>query len=485
MSISKPSGSATPKRPARARARGKEGGAKVGQVVPEARRVQARECLSQLEAISDRWLRQPDHVPMRLVLATYLATMRLGGAGSNVPCLMVVGGPSSGKTERVYVLNGLPGIITTSSPSGEAAFLSGTPNKERAENATGGLLGQIGQGPGIILIKDFTSILSKSDVERGKIIAAIRESADGSWTRSFGVDGGKSLTWEGRCGYIGACTDEIDRSHTSLAIMGQRFLFVRIPESAPVTTAKFKVQNYEYEEKIGIEMREAVHHCLKSELAEPHYLISENDIDRMANLATLLSYSRSAVHWDKWKREIEIIPIPESPPRVAVQMSRIWQAGGMLGLTESECWEMITRLAIDSMPYLRGIVLRLIGASPEPVRETDLVGKCGQPRTSCQRALSELAAHGLIQDNGAGRGRIKTWEPTATARDWITASGAMSTCPVIAPPSPPRTRTRESRGRRRGTDPESENNGMPEYSKDALDRTLIAETLDEIFEAQE
>jgi hypothetical protein len=441
VSISNPPDQASPAPASRFRSRSRArggGGAKIGQDVPEARRRQARESLAQVESVSGRWLRDGDGLPTRAVLATYLATMRLGGAGSTVPCLMVVGGSSSGKTERVSVLAGLPGIIAVSSPKGEASFLSGTAIKDRAKDATGGLLNQIGTGPGIIIIKDFTSILSKSDTARSEIIAAIRESADGSWTRPIGVDGGKILAWNGRAGYIGACTDEIDRSHTSLAIMGQRFLFIRIPDNDLLEAARFKIENLDYEEKVTQEIRGAVHHCLTGPLAESHLLTNKKDVNRMANLATLVSVSRSAVHWDKWKREIEMIPKPEAPPRVAAQLSRIWQAGGMLGLTESECWDIVSRLALDSIPYLRGAVLRAIAGSPEPVTEAAIRASCGQPRASCQRALSELAAHGVAEHDSPGERKVKHWTLTGTARGWLSASGA---CPIFAPP-PPRARAR-------------------------------------------
>ena len=64
-----------------------------------------------------------------------------------------------------------------SSISSEGALLSATPKREKAKNATGGLLAQIGERR--LVIEDFTTILSMNRDARAQIIAAFREIADG------------------------------------------------------------------------------------------------------------------------------------------------------------------------------------------------------------------------------------------------------------------------------------------------------------------
>jgi len=196
---------------------------------------------------------------------------------------------------------------------------------------------------------------------------------------------GKYLDWQGRCGFIAACTDVIDRSHASLAIMGPRFLFVRIPSNEPIGTMQFKFENRSHAAKVGREMREATSHLITSEIAEPYELKDPADIHRMANLATLLSYSRSAVYWDRMnKREIEFIPEPEFPIRAGEQLAQIWEAGGMLGLTEPECWEIVSRLALDSIPYVREPSCGL----SRPARSRSRRLTCGQVAGSPGQAAS-------------------------------------------------------------------------------------------------
>jgi hypothetical protein len=60
----------------------------------------------------------------------------------------------------------------------EAALLSGTPKKEMASGAKGGLLREIGPA-GIIVAKDFGSVLSMHRGARSTVLAALREVYDG------------------------------------------------------------------------------------------------------------------------------------------------------------------------------------------------------------------------------------------------------------------------------------------------------------------
>jgi hypothetical protein len=110
------------------------------------------------------------------------------------PWLLVIGGSGAAKTETLMPLTGA-GATVVSTISGEAGLLSGTPAKERAADATGGLLSLLGHR-GLLVIKDFTSILSMNRDTRALILAALREIYDGRWSRDVGAEGGRTLTWQ-------------------------------------------------------------------------------------------------------------------------------------------------------------------------------------------------------------------------------------------------------------------------------------------------
>jgi hypothetical protein len=139
---------------------------------------------------------------------------------------MLISGPGNAKTETVQSVSAIEGAAVVSTITSEGGLLSATPRKTRGKNATGGLLRKIGER-GLLVIKDFTSILSAGREVRAPMLAALREIHDGKWVRNVGTDGGQTLTWEGRIVVIGACTTAWDQAHGVISIMGDRFVLIR------------------------------------------------------------------------------------------------------------------------------------------------------------------------------------------------------------------------------------------------------------------
>jgi hypothetical protein len=129
------------------------------------------------------WLEMPDPGHLYVALAAVVANR---GRGDPV-WLLLVGGPSTGKTEVIMALSGESEVHLAAELT-QGGLLSGTQRRDRARDASGGLLRKIGRF-GIILLKDFGSILSMNRDTRAQLIAALREVFDGSWTRNFGTDG--------------------------------------------------------------------------------------------------------------------------------------------------------------------------------------------------------------------------------------------------------------------------------------------------------
>lgn len=81
---------------------------------------------------------------------------------------------------------------------------------------------------GVIILKDFGSVLSMHAETRAETLAALREIYDGSWTRHLGSAGGKSLTWKGKVAVLFGATEVIDAHHSVIGAMGDRFLLSRL-----------------------------------------------------------------------------------------------------------------------------------------------------------------------------------------------------------------------------------------------------------------
>src|SRR5262249_41049404 len=124
-----------------------------------------------------KWLHLPDAGALYVTLAAVVAN-RLPG---DPLWLLLVAASSRGKTEILSSLSGLD-EVTAAATMTEAALLSGTPKKDRASGASGGLLAKIGDY-GILTLKDFGSVLSMHGDTRAATLAALREIYDGSWDR--------------------------------------------------------------------------------------------------------------------------------------------------------------------------------------------------------------------------------------------------------------------------------------------------------------
>src|SRR5947209_11501842 len=97
------------------------------------------DALTECVATFQRWLYLPDPSPLYVVLATVAANQAPG----DPVWLLLVGPPGSGKTELLVPLGLLPDVHSAATLT-EASLLSGTPHRDRAKDAKGGLLREIG-----------------------------------------------------------------------------------------------------------------------------------------------------------------------------------------------------------------------------------------------------------------------------------------------------------------------------------------------------
>jgi hypothetical protein len=177
--------------------------------------------LDECHDVFARWLGDEYDLDVLDAVLCTLAVERLDG---DPLWLLVISGPGAAKTETVQACAGA-GAFVTSTISSDAALLSGSPRRDRAKDATGGLLRRIGDS-GALVIKDVTSILSAQRDQRATVLAAMREVYDGYWERNLGVEGGRSLLWQGRIAVIGAVTTAWDTAHAVISTMGDRFMLV-------------------------------------------------------------------------------------------------------------------------------------------------------------------------------------------------------------------------------------------------------------------
>src|SRR5207249_2935104 len=96
------------------------------------------------------WLYLEDVAPLLVGLAAVAANLYLEG---DPVWVLLVGASGGGKTEILRAMNALPHVLQASTAT-EASLLSGSPKRDHAKDARGGLLRQLG-ARGVIVFKDF------------------------------------------------------------------------------------------------------------------------------------------------------------------------------------------------------------------------------------------------------------------------------------------------------------------------------------------
>jgi hypothetical protein len=358
------------------------------------------ESLNNCHAVFQRWLGlEYDLDALDAVLAV-AATEQLGG---DPPWLLVVSGSGNAKTETVASLSGL-GAFVTSTIASEGALLSASSQKEKAKDATGGLLRRIG-ARGLLVVKDFTSIISMSRDARASVLAALREVYDGKWERNVGTDGGRTLTWEGRIVMVGAVTTAYDSAHAVIASMGDRFALVRVDSgagSSRLAAGRQALSNVNLEVQMRTELVGAVT-ALMAELAPERAELTDEDMDVLLQVADLVTLARTAVERD-YRGDVIDSHAPEMPTRFAKMLGQIVRGGLAIGMERDHALAVAVRVAGDSMPPLRLLVLQDIGENPGS-RTTDVRKRLQRPHNTVDRELQALHVLGLlVQDEASGSG---------------------------------------------------------------------------------
>lgn len=367
--------------------------------------------LDECVATFRRWMHLPDPGALLITLATVAANRAPGGEPT---WLLIIGPPGGGKTETLAPLFGLDYVHPTATLT-EAALLSGTPKKERNASAKGGLLREIGDF-GILICKDFTSVLSMHREARAAVLAALREIYDGSWQRHLGTGGGITLSWAGKVGLIAGCTPAIDSHHAVMGSMGERFVLYRLPPIDGEAQAAAAMAHIGRDVEMRAELTQAVATVLDRvdlTVSAP----SPEDAKRLNALANLAVRCRSAVDRDGYTREIELIPEAEAPARMVGVLLRLLNALRALGVDDGTAWDVLTKTALDSMPSIRRKVMDVLARLDEDAPTSDVAQAIGYPAKTTHRALEDLAVHGVLTRRpGPRNGDVWSLSPWTRAR---------------------------------------------------------------------
>jgi FaeA-like protein len=355
--------------------------------------------------VFEHWLLLNDYTPILAVLGTAAANMLPG----KPVWLGLIGPPSSGKNEILDALSGLPFVARVSTLTAPG-LLSGTPRQQQAQGAKGGLLRQV-SNPGVIVCKEFSSILNMRPDTRNELLSALREIYDGHWTRYLGTDGGKMLTWSGKVGLLIGATPRIDSLQNVISSTGDRLIFSRIE---PVRQGQLR-KAIKHRGAAGTQMQNELASAVSKLFAQSRQSfqpLNDQELDRLDHIVSIVVCLRGGIDRDFKTRELETVHAAEGPARIGLALEQLFSGLLTLGLERTKAFQVISAVAMDSTPPSRRCIYGYLRSLKRGASATtsDVAAHAKLPTLAVRRALEELEAYDLIRRVIRGRGRTGMWQ---------------------------------------------------------------------------
>lgn len=288
----------------------------------------------------EKWLNIEDRQGVEIFLAIAIASQFPG----DPLWFFLVGPPGSTKTEICRSLKGSIRVYTTDTLTPKALISGFRPGKK--DRGQFDLLPQLNGK--LLIIKDFTAMLSRPSIETTEIFGTLRGVFDGYYEAVYGSGVGKK-SYDAIFGIIAAVTPVIDTFSKVQALLGERFLRLRERYNRH-KAIQSAIKHSGQEVKMRFEINEIMRLALDyySGLKEPPKIkpTTASQIEHLANVTSVL---RSGIARDA-RREVKYVPEGELGTRIAKQFIRLGQA---LFVMDIYNYEYLLRVARDTIPRER------------------------------------------------------------------------------------------------------------------------------------
>ena len=223
---------------------------------------------------------------------------------------------------------------------------------------------------------------------------------------------GKELHWQGRLGFLAGVTPVIDSHHGVMAILGQRFVFLRLHQPDRQKVGRRAMQNTRADRQALRDHLIPMVAGFMRQLSQAEPTVSESQMTTLAALSDFVTRARSAVQRDGYKRELNYAPEPEGPGRFARQLFSLLRGLAMVAgrpTVIDDDLRRVVRVALDSLPDVRRLVLRKLTETPEPLATAKLAQEVQYATATMRRALEDLQALELVLcEKGGAAGRRRS-----------------------------------------------------------------------------
>lgn len=359
--------------------------------------------LEKVQTIFKDWLHLSDDYEFLEVILACRCDRRLAG---DPVWLFAIANSGGTKTEIVRALDAddvysLDSLTRHTLVSGKIAVDSSTGQVLPVK----GILPQI-DGK-VLVIKDFTIILSKRVEERDEIFSQLRGLYDGYLEYGFGTTD-KPVRIKAQIGLIAATTPAIDMYGKLYTMLGERFLKVRHNADARKTAMKAS-ENLGKEGVMRSELQSIVERFVKH-LNFRDYTIADDLREYVVSLAMATALLRTQVRIKFWRCEINEASTPnvEYPTRLTKQFLKLLKLlaniRGHDSITKEDI-HTVQRVARDTCVPNRVKIIRRLMEQTQASLPNDLTvittrevaRDTGIPLTTCWRELKELEYLGLVE----------------------------------------------------------------------------------------
>jgi hypothetical protein len=365
-----------------------------------------RVTLADVEAVFTRWYSLRDLEPIHVTLGAVMANQ----LDSDPLWLFLVAPPGSLKTEIIRALNGVTTVYPLSNLTAQT-FASGYQTKGEEPSLLLKLDGKI------LTLKDFTTVLTMHRDKRGEILAQLREIYDGHYRKEFG--NAKVVDWTGKLGLLAGVTPIIDTYHSVAQVLGERFILYRLAAPDERAVARRSMRQQGHETEMRREARDSVAAFLATRAPGTLPAIPEPVEDRLAALAVFTARARSGVIWDARGNDIEYVPEPEGPGRLAKQLATLARGVAIVRdhpTVDSADYATVARVARDTVPAARAVMLdQLVPRHGTWTPTPEIATATGYPTSTTRRYLLELHAMKLADREPGSPGLPDRWQLSAQA----------------------------------------------------------------------
>jgi hypothetical protein len=381
--------------------------------------------LAELKKRFRRWLYLESDTMLDVIVGTYLANR----FESDPLWMMLIGPPSNAKTEMLRAFEGHRDakFISNLTPS---TLVSGlVPKKNQTEPS---LLPQLNGK--LVILKDFTSILSMRSENQQEIIAQLREAYDGQYSKMFG--NGKVIDWHGRFGLIAACTPVWDMHYGIIGAMGDRFLVSRTEH---VDAGRMGLQAQRIvgqEDAMRSDLCAAMHQFVDQfkDMEGVSFSKDETVNLKIVNLACMVAVGRCAIHRDRYSQAVSYQPLPEGTPRLVKQFMQIGMGMALANgrtCVDEVIYQLIKKIGTDLLPVQRMMVLRELweqGAvcyDSKWLETAEVADAINIPGSTAKMVLEDLMVVGALNrrrgDSEGGRPPY-SWQVAEDFAEWVIAA---------------------------------------------------------------